>query len=144
MIYDVKVLNSKGELKQTITADTLLKQVWKAEGCPTKHVDELLEIARLKKDKKVRVDSDRKKCKYCPELFFPKFATSITCPKNKCKQRHYRERGAMPRTAMVCPKCNKTFQGYERSVYCNNPCVYTKKWKRKQEEVSSIEPDYKL
>ena len=133
MIYDVRVLDHLGELKKTITADTLLKQVWKAEGCPTKHVDELLEIARLKKNKnkKVRVDSDRKKCKYCPELFFPKFSTSLICPKNKCKQKHYRELGAMPRVEMTCPKCNKIFQGYERSVYCNSPCVYTKKWKRK-------------
>lgn len=130
MIYDVRVLTPEGKVKKIVKVKTLMNQIWKQEGLSTRSFKEMNAEAKAKA--LAKADGPKKKCKYCPTLFSPRFPTSLVCKSKACKQRHYRELGAAPKIEKICIRCKKPFKGNQLRIYCNNPCKYSKKFLRKE------------
>jgi hypothetical protein len=129
MIYDVKIFTPEGDLKETIESKDVVHDMWHSRGFPTKSFQEM--TTKEKEELKAKEDATKRKCKYCPELFEPRFDTSVVCRSKLCKQRYYRELGKAPLIDKICPSCLKPFKGNERSLYCLNPCRWNHKNGRK-------------
>jgi len=130
MIYEVKVFSPSGELKKTIKPKYLINRVWRSEGLTTKSFKEptLKEIALQEIENK----KDKVKCIYCPKYFKARHLTSKVCKSTRCKQKHYRAFGAVPKEDKICPVCFNPFYATPSRKFCNNPCKFRSKSKRKR------------
>ena len=129
MLYEVRVFSPDGKLKKIIRPKYLIDCVWKREGLTTDSFKEpTLQDMVLQEieDKKGKI-----KCSHCPRYFKARHLTSKVCKSARCKQKQYREFGAVPKEDKICPTCSKPFYAIPSRKFCNNPCKFRSKSKVK-------------
>jgi len=120
MIYEVKVFTPAGDLIKVIPPGKIINRVWRSMGMSTASYREPSE-GELKAAK-AKFENKKRRCKYCPEYFIPRYENSNNCGSGTCKQRQYRALGAAPVVEKICPGCSKPFKGSAARKWCNNPC----------------------
>ena len=130
MIYPVKVFYPDGKLKKIISSKVITNRTWRSLKCTTASFKEptLKEI----KLKEIEGKKDKIKCIFCPKYFKARYLTSKVCKSARCKQKHYRKFGAVPKEAKICPICSAHFYATPSRKFCNNPCKFRSKSKRKK------------
>ena len=130
MLHEVKVFSPDGKLKSIVSPKALSNRMWRQQGLTVKSYKEPTKAE--KKAQEIENAKDKVKCMYCVKLFKPRQLTSKVCPANRCRQRHYRSFGAVPRGPKKCATCNKEFHATASRRFCNNPCVHRSKYRKKK------------
>ena len=117
-LFEVRVFNKDGVLKNTICRETLLAKIWKDEGIDQTGKPRIIKIVGTGK------------CLECGKDFPKTRDSQIFCKgedgkkdRNICHENWVKRKAKAPEVEHLCKgKCGKTFMGTESRKFCNNPC----------------------
>ena len=119
-MYEVRVFDGDGKLKQTIDKAEVSKLIWERNG-----VDPGNYRGKVRSSEYIK-----KKCKGCGKIFPVKGSGQLFCQnedgkladKHACYKEYTRKRLRKPAIKHTCPTCNTDFMGNKMRRFCNNPC----------------------
>lgn len=110
---EVKVYDSKGKLKKTITSQEVAAKMWNDMG--------------INPYRNTPSDAPMKKCAWCDKEFRPLLTTASRRAKfcsRTCRVDHKKAQIRVKEIEIKCRKCDKLFMGTPSRVYCNAPCSH--------------------
>ena len=112
-LYEVKIYDGDGNLKETVSAEKLKERVWKFEKPSSRNAKYKTPATRF--------------CEQCGKPFEIKVKNQRFCKgeglkRNECYQKYYREGLKVEQYEKECEKCGKIFKGNLARRFCNDPC----------------------